>query len=70
MKKYNWLSYFLYAIVLICYITFSNNILIFLNEQMGTTFKILPSLLGSMIVYIMLGVLVGLEKLILETRKD
>ena len=70
MKKYNWLSHCLYAVVLICYIAFGNNILIFLNEQRQTTYKMLPFLLGSMIIFIVLGVLLGLDKLILEMRKE
>ena len=70
MKKNNWLLYFSYAVALIGYITFSNKILIFLNNQFKMTFKTLPLLLGSMIIFIVLGVLLGLERFILEKRKE
>ncbi len=70
MKKYNWLSYFLYAVVLIGYIAFSNTIVISLREQSAATFEVLPFFLGITIIYIFLGVLLGLDKLLVEIKKE
>lgn len=71
MKNNNWLKYFLYAVVLICYITLSDKIIVFLNNQYYhlkiSTFLLL---LGKTIIFIVVGLLLGLESLILETRKE
>lgn len=70
MIKNNWLKYFLYAVVLIFYITFSNIILIFLNKQTQMTYNTFSFLLGSTIIFIVLGLLLGLDRLILEMKKE
>lgn len=71
MKNNNWLKYFLYAVVLICYIALSDKIIVFLNNQYYH-FTINPflSLVGRTIIYIIVGLLLGLESLLLQTRKE
>ena len=71
MKNNNWLKYFLYAVVLICYITLSDKMIVFLTNQYYH-FTIGPSLLllVKTIIFIIVGLLLGLESLILETRKE
>lgn len=70
MKKNYWLSYFLYSIIFFCYIIFSNKWLLLLNEQRINTFEILPYLVWSTIIFIIFGALLGIEKFILERRKE
>lgn len=70
MKKNNWLSYFLYSAILIGYITISNKMLLFLNEQRARTYDNFPYMTWSTIIFILLGALIGLEKFILEVRKE
>lgn len=70
MKKNNWLQYFLYAVILICYIAFSNKILILLNNKTQMTYNPFLFLLGSTLIFIVLGLLLGLERFIVETRKE
>lgn len=66
MKKNIWLKYFLYAVILICYIAFSNKILIILSM----TYNPFLILVGSTLIFIVVGLLLGLERLIVETRKE
>jgi hypothetical protein len=70
LLKNNWLRYFIYAVVLICYLTISNSLLRYLIEQRGITFSILPLMIWSTIIFTIFGVLLGLEKLVLEIRKE
>jgi len=70
VKKNNWLLYFIYAVVFSCYIIFTNKILIFLGKQSEKSFEILPLMICSMILFIVLGLFLGAERLLLETRKD
>ncbi|GFP75606.1 hypothetical protein [Clostridium fungisolvens] len=70
MKKNNWGAYFLYAVVFFCYIVLSNKLLISFNKEKQMTFQIMPLILWSMFIFILLGLLLGLEKLILERKKD
>lgn len=70
MKKNKWLFYFLYTAILISYITISNKMLIFLNEQRARTYDIFPLMIWSTIIFILLGALIGLEKFMLEVRKE
>lgn len=71
MKNNNWLKYFLYAVVLICYIALSDKIIVFLNNQYyHLTINSFLSLLGRTIIYIIVGLLLGLESLLLQTRKE
>lgn len=70
MRKNKWLLYFIYSVVLVCYIIFSSKILIFEKEQFQRTFNNLPLITWSIIIFILFGLLLGLEKLLLEIRKD
>lgn len=71
MKNNNWLKYFLYALVLICYITISDKIIVFLNYQYyHLIISLFLFLLVKTILFIIVGVLIGLESLILEKRKE
>lgn len=62
--------YSIYSVVLVCYIIFSSKILIFEKEQFQRTFNNLPLIIWSMIIFIVFGLLLGLEKFLLERRKD
>ncbi|HSQ33732.1 MAG TPA: hypothetical protein VLM81_02410 [Peptostreptococcaceae bacterium] len=70
MTKNNWLSYFRYMLVFVCYSFFSNKILMYWDKQMGMTYSPFPSMLWSMIIFIILGLLLGLETFLLETKKE
>lgn len=70
MRKNHWLSYFLYSVILISYIFFSNKMLVIQAEQRSNTFEFLPYLLWSTVIFVVLGALLGLEKFILERRKE
>ncbi|WP_261856880.1 hypothetical protein [Clostridium folliculivorans] len=70
MKKNNWGAYFVYAVVFFCYIVLSNKLLISVDKEKQMTFQVMPLILWSMFIFILLGLLLGLEKLILESKKD
>lgn len=70
MKKNNWGIYFFYGIVLVGYAVLSNKVLVLANKQREETFQILPSMLWVTLVFIGLGVLLGLEKIISESKKN
>ena len=70
MKKNYWLFYFLYAVIFFAYIFFSNKMFYVLNEQRSNTFEFFPGLIWSTVIFVILGVLLGLEKFILERRKE
>lgn len=70
MKKSNWLSYFVYSVLLLGYIILSNKILIYMGNQKETTYEVLPIMIWSTIIAIVLGLLLGLEQLLLQKRKE
>ena len=70
MKNNNWLKYLLYAVILICYITFSDKIITSLMNHTQTTYSPFLYILGSMIIFIVLGLLLGLESFISEMKKE
>lgn len=70
MRKNNWLLYSIYSVILVCYAIFSSKILIFEKQQFQRTFNNLPLIILSMIIFIMFGLLLGVEKFLLEMRKD
>lgn len=71
MKNNNWLKYFLYAVVLICYIALSDKIIVSLNNQYyHLTISPFLLLLVKTIIFIITGLLLGLERLVLEIRKE
>lgn len=70
VRKNNWLSYFVYAVILLGYIMLSNKILIYLNEQAQKFYNILPLTIWRIVIFIVLGLLLGLEKFLLEIRKE
>jgi hypothetical protein len=69
LKKNNWGAYFLYAVVFFCYIVLGNKLLISVNKEKQVTYQIMPLILWSLFIFILLGLLLGLEKLILERQK-
>ena len=69
MKKNNWIWYLIYALVLSCYMMFSIKILMFLSKQMAITFNGLPLMIWPMIIFIVFGLLLGLDKFLMERRK-
>ncbi|GKU32344.1 hypothetical protein CFB3_44520 [Clostridium folliculivorans] len=60
----------MYAVVFFCYIVLSNKLLISVDKEKQMTFQVMPLILWSMFIFILLGLLLGLEKLILESKKD
>lgn len=69
MRKKYWLSYFVYAVVLVYYIIFSDKILENIIKQSQRTFDMLPYMIGSSIAFVILGVLLGLDKVLVERKK-
>jgi len=70
LKKNYWLSYFLYLVIFSAYIFFSSKMFHILNEQRRNTFELVPGLIWSTVIFVVLGVLLGMEKFILERRKE
>lgn len=70
MRKNNWLVYFVYSLILLCYIMLSNQILSYIDKQSQITFDALPFIIWSSVLYVILGLLLGLDKLLLEIRKE
>ncbi|MDP4144952.1 MAG: hypothetical protein Q8936_10805 [Bacillota bacterium] len=70
MKKNKWLVYCGYAVLILGYIIVANKILAYQYNLMKNSFDLLPFIIWSIILYAVLGVLFGLEKLICEIRKD
>lgn len=69
MKKYNWIKYFVYTIILLSYIMWTNHLLIFLNEKSQITFNPIFLIGWSILIFVILGVLLGLEKWLVERKK-
>ncbi|MDR3595552.1 hypothetical protein [Clostridium sp.] len=69
MRKKYWLSYFVYAVVLVCYMIFSDKILENIIKQSQRTFDMLPYMIWSSIAFVILGVLLGLDKILVERKK-
>lgn len=69
MREKYWLSYFVYAVVLVCYMIFSDKILENIIKQSQRTFDMLPYMIWSSIAFVILGVLLGLDKILVERKK-
>ena len=69
MKQNKWLAYFLYGVLLLGYFVLGHIMLEYLNAQRIKTFVILPYEIGSTIIYSVGGILLGLEKFIVEVEK-
>ena len=70
ISRYNWIIYFAYAVLLFCFIIISYKI-----YELGDMIRIckynaLPFLTLSLVIFTLIGFLLGLEKLILEIRKE
>jgi len=70
VRKNNWLLYFVYAVILLCYIIFSDKMLVYVNKQSQITYDALPFMLWSIVIFVVLGLLLGLERFLLEARKQ
>ena len=70
MRKNNWLFYFIYSLILVSYSIFISNILIFEKEQSQRTYSSLSLIIWSMILFVVLGLLLGLEKFLYEMKKE
>ncbi|MDD7794145.1 hypothetical protein [Clostridium sp. 'White wine YQ'] len=70
MKNKNWLMYFIYALIFACYILFSSKMIISLDKESKATFNIMPVLIWSSVLFIGLGLLLGVERFLLEIKKE
>ncbi len=70
MRKNYWLSYFIYAVVLICYMIFTDKILGNVIKESQRTFIMLSYMIWSSVAFVILGLLLGLEKFLLERKKE
>lgn len=70
MKTNKWLLYFLYGLLLLAYIIFGYKMLEYLHAQSIRTYEVLTYMIGSIIIYSVGGILLGLEKFILEVKKN
>jgi len=70
VRKNYWLSYFVYAVVLVFYMILSDKILESIVKESQRTFNMLPYMIWSSIAFVILGVLLGLEKFMLERKKE
>ncbi|MBL4931220.1 hypothetical protein [Clostridium paridis] len=70
MKKKSWLMYLIYALIFACYILFSSKLFISLDKESKVTFNVIPILIWSSVLFIGLGVLLGVERFLLEIRKE
>ena len=70
MKKKSWLMYFIYALIFACYILFSSKMIISLDKESKATFNAMPLLIWSSVLFIGLGLLLGIERFLLEIKKE
>ena len=70
MKRKYWIGYAIYALILLFAFIFCNYILTYLKELMNKTFQPEPSFTLTIAVYVMLGILLGLEHLFMERKKE
>ena len=69
MKKNKWVVYFLYGLLLVAYVVCGHLVLEYLNGQRIKTFVLLPYEICSTIIYLVGGMLLGLETFIIEIKK-
>jgi len=69
MKLNKWVLYFLYGLLLLGFIIFGHNILEYLEVQASRTYDSRLYMIWSTIIFIVGGILLGLERFILEVKK-
>lgn len=70
MKKYSWRIYLAYTLTILCYLVGSGWILRAQSEQASKMFNSFPFMVWSTVIFIILGILLGLEHLMLEMKKE
>lgn len=70
MKKNNWLWYFRYLVLIICYMVIGYNILTFMDNQRQMTYNSIPFMIVSTLVFTIMGFLLGVEKFLIEMKKE
>ncbi|WHH56947.1 hypothetical protein [Petroclostridium sp. X23] len=70
MRKYHWRMYLIYILIILCYLIGSSWILGVQKEQASKMFDPFPFMVWSTVIFIMLGILLGLEHLLLEIKKE
>lgn len=70
MRKKYWLSYFVYAVALVFYMILNDKILENIIKQSQRTFDMLPYMIWSSIAFVILGLLLGLDKFLSERKKE
>lgn len=69
MKKTRWLENLIYALILICYIVAANSILTNLYNKSQITYNIIPFSVWYIVLFLILGFLVGSLNLFREREK-
>jgi hypothetical protein len=59
---------FIYTLILIGYIFVSNQLLINIDSESQEIFKFLPFIIWSMVIFILLGILIGMDYLFKEMK--
>lgn len=70
LKKSNWLLYFAYGAILFSYFAISSWAYTLLKTHVERTFDYLPAMVISLLIFIVLGLLLGLERFVLETKRE
>jgi len=70
VRKNNWLFYFIYSLILVAYSIFICNILIFEKEQYQRLYSNFSLFIWSTILFIVLGLLLGLENFLSNMKKE
>lgn len=66
----NWIGYIIYLLLLICYILASHQLIEQLTSQTKMTYKAYPLILGRTIIFILFGMLLGLDYIVREIKKE
>lgn len=69
-SKKDWLIYSIYGLVLLIYIFISDKLLIMLDNIANSTYNSMPLNIVSMFIFIILGMLIGINHLFSEVKKQ
>lgn len=70
MKNTNWVGRLVYTVILIGYIIGSNEVLSTVYKRAQATFKPLPFIAWSIVIFIVFGLLLGIDYLFEEIKKE
>lgn len=69
MNNKNSIAQFIYALILIAYIFISDHFLLILDNQVRRTYILSPLVIVSAVLFVILGILLGLDCFLKELKK-